>query len=809
MEQQSNQQFDAYIKKVLENYDIPYKQTDWEHLSEQMDKALNDNFDQHIANTLNNQVFPYQNSDWELLSEQMDDALNNTFDQHIANTLNNQTFPYQNDDWELLSEQMDEALDDSFDQHIATTLKNHTPPYQNSDWDKMTTVLDKDAAQTLFLGFSKPVYRYVAAALLAIAFLYGVQKIVEQSTATFPATEIATINDNKISERLIAQASPIKKTHEFSQPQLKTHTTLPPIQKQSLTQEKNVSTGEKELTTRTLTSSTSAVSSANQPIDLASKNLSYNNDLSAKLKGNSKLKTQNSKPQTQNHKLTTTNHKLTTHNSKLTTTNHKLTTHNSQLTTTNHKLTTQNSQTTNSKPQTTNSKPQTQNSQLTTTNHKLTTQNSQTTNSKPQTTNSKPQTQNSQLTTTNHKLTTQNSQTTNSKPQTTNSKPQTQNAKIKTLPIRPLDLSITPTQETLDFKEYNKSKLLPLIQNEEVTSTLKTVKETRTSKSIAKLSARPTSSLGLPAVTPEALPLKKSVTFSPSTIINNISEQSVQDEQMSKNQTLVNSSKLYPKSLVSLKNELGQQSYTDKLTKRYKPIKPLSFSPQNIVLGIHTTVEINSLNLMHTLRPGTTTGLSVEWRANDQWSLETGGYYTRKRFQTNLEHVLSFVDISNTIRQQERLFADMELIEVPLLVKYRFSTLKSITPYISAGLSAYIPIRDKHKYENSAAMTSPETVLIKSFTADGMLPPPTNSEYTSTVMFGNYDYQYTEQNTSRSYWDIVNLRVGVNYPLSNRLNIGLESQFKTSLLGHKFKHNAITSKRIYSLGLQLGVTCSL
>ncbi|MGB1242173.1 MAG: hypothetical protein ACPG49_06610, partial [Chitinophagales bacterium] len=162
--------------------------------------------------------------------------------------------------------------------------------------------------------------------------------------------------------------------------------------------------------------------------------------------------------------------------------------------------------------------------------------------------------------------------------------------------------------------------------------------------------------------------------------------------------------------------------------------------------------------------------------------------------------------------------SEMEVVEIPVLVQYSLGKeSKKVQPYVEAGVTAYVPVKQYYTYESKSTWDQKYTAA-----------PAPGSEiaagYVSEASVG-LEIRGEHRNVSnKPYLGIANAHAGVNIQLSDRLNMHIEGQVKTSIVKHKIDRsiaekefdiglvgdNNFNNRRgLHTLGLQLGVSCAL
>ncbi len=270
----------------------------------------------------------------------------------------------------------------------------------------------------------------------------------------------------------------------------------------------------------------------------------------------------------------------------------------------------------------------------------------------------------------------------------------------------------------------------------------------------------------------------------------------------------------------------GKRTVTTKITRSLVKI------PENnkgrISVGLYGSADVNFLDLATSGQMGNSAGIEVKIKPKKggKFAFVTGVGYSHKEFQTaNVPNnpLMSFVNttnfVSDDIKTATNTFtSEMEVIELPMLVQYNLGKeSKKVQPYVEAGVTAYIPVNQYYTYESKSAWD-------QEYTAAPANQHGVAAGYVSEASVG-LEIRGEHRNVSnKPYLGIANAHAGVNIQLSDRLNMHIEGQVKTSIVKHKIDRsiaekeldiglagdNNFNNRRgLHTLGLQLGVSCAL
>lgn len=287
----------------------------------------------------------------------------------------------------------------------------------------------------------------------------------------------------------------------------------------------------------------------------------------------------------------------------------------------------------------------------------------------------------------------------------------------------------------------------------------------------------------------------------------------------------------------------------------------------DIAVGLHLASDVNFVDANWT-EAGFSTGVSLNIGKNKRWGLQTGAFYSYKNFATskfgefateernaalnynptNYSSDMALHSTGTSVEQQNHYFnIEAFFIEIPLLLTHNFSPNGQFNPYISAGTSIWIPtslqktsyseqitasydyasvlqnLNDRNNATPSINARNPDFIVtdITSISEDTLLMPTTTTfdpDYINTIPEYFTAVNETGVNEtvgkSRAYWDILQVQAGLDIELSKRWSFQLAGQVKGSIFKHALNRDAIQNlssvdKRLHTIGVQLGVTCTL
>jgi hypothetical protein len=188
-------------------------------------------------------------------------------------------------------------------------------------------------------------------------------------------------------------------------------------------------------------------------------------------------------------------------------------------------------------------------------------------------------------------------------------------------------------------------------------------------------------------------------------------------------------------------------------------------------VGILGSPDISTIKFQSVKTVGTNFGVLFGYSFNSKWAIETGLYYDRKKYYTDGEYFSkSKVGWLNNYNIKS---ADgyCDMWEIPLNVRYNFSTGDKMKWFATAGLSTYLMSKEVYTFKGTNAAGNP--------------------------WGGTWPYKKPYQ-----YWfSILNLSVGYEQRLGKIGNLRLEPFLRVPLSGI-----GTGSLSIMSAGLNIGIT---
>lgn len=199
------------------------------------------------------------------------------------------------------------------------------------------------------------------------------------------------------------------------------------------------------------------------------------------------------------------------------------------------------------------------------------------------------------------------------------------------------------------------------------------------------------------------------------------------------------------KSNLLLKEDVLNNSHTDKKTFSSK-------KKTNLELGILFGSDLSTDQFTHSDNPGVSGGVLVGIGLPKKFTLRTGAIYTRKNYTLNGDQYEYKYSGAYPQYKLDLVSGYCNMIEIPLNIRYSFSKDKVLNPYVSAGLSTYLMLKEDYRYR---------------FT-DGTDTIERSRKYTTT----------------REYpFGIVHLSAGITSTITRKIKLSLEPYAKIPVSG--------------------------
>jgi hypothetical protein len=164
------------------------------------------------------------------------------------------------------------------------------------------------------------------------------------------------------------------------------------------------------------------------------------------------------------------------------------------------------------------------------------------------------------------------------------------------------------------------------------------------------------------------------------------------------------------------------------------------------------SADLSATGLEGFTDPGTMIGLGVEYYLAESWSLQTGATYAVKRYTALGSEYETPGWISARPDDFLSATALCIVIDIPFNIRKYFYTKNGNTFFASTGVSSYLMLREDYNYE---------------YTEDRP----------------NWSTFWRYENRNKHYLGILNLSVGYEKPLTDKLALGIEPFIKLPLTG--------------------------
>jgi hypothetical protein len=193
-------------------------------------------------------------------------------------------------------------------------------------------------------------------------------------------------------------------------------------------------------------------------------------------------------------------------------------------------------------------------------------------------------------------------------------------------------------------------------------------------------------------------------------------------------------------------------------------------SAKGFYVGLLVGPDLSAVKFQSVKQLGFSLGAKVGYRFNRRLSVETGLLWDKKYYYSKGE----YFDKSDAGLQFDilNLEGSCNMFEIPLAVRYDFSTHKNHNFFIKGGLSSYLMKKENYSYN-----------------AEGV--------------YGPWQGDSTYYNSTNSIFSIVQLSAGYEFAVGKKTNISFEPYVKIPLHGI-----GIGDMPISSAGLYIGITHS-
>jgi hypothetical protein len=185
--------------------------------------------------------------------------------------------------------------------------------------------------------------------------------------------------------------------------------------------------------------------------------------------------------------------------------------------------------------------------------------------------------------------------------------------------------------------------------------------------------------------------------------------------------------------------------------------------------GIVAAPDFSTVKMQSIKATGYTVGILLGYKFSSKFAIETGAYFDSKKYYTDGKYFssknvpwLNYINLYNVDG-----WCDM--IDVPLNLRYDFSTTKKNTWFAAAGLSTYFMFKENYTYDY---------------------------EYNGNVLTSSAKYTKGSQN----WFSIINVSAGYEHTIGKLGSLRLEPYLKIPLTGM-----GTGSLPIMSAGLNIGI----
>jgi hypothetical protein len=190
-------------------------------------------------------------------------------------------------------------------------------------------------------------------------------------------------------------------------------------------------------------------------------------------------------------------------------------------------------------------------------------------------------------------------------------------------------------------------------------------------------------------------------------------------------------------------------------------------------VGVIGAPDFSTVKFQSMKGVGATFGLLLGYSFNDRWSVESGVYVDRKRYYTNAEYFSTkhvYLPPSSTLLNVD---GTCYMWEIPVNVRYNFTTSQRMRWFGTAGLSTYLMSKENYNYQYESS-------------------------------WGTETSSWNIHRPSQNWFSIVNLSVGLEQRVGKIGNLRLEPYLRVPLSGI-----GTGSLPILSAGVNIGLTRQL
>lgn len=189
---------------------------------------------------------------------------------------------------------------------------------------------------------------------------------------------------------------------------------------------------------------------------------------------------------------------------------------------------------------------------------------------------------------------------------------------------------------------------------------------------------------------------------------------------------------------------------------------PKPKEPGKLMLSILAAPDISNTRSGLGNKMSSNFGLLLSYPISKKLSISTGAIYAKKLY--NYGGIASSL-YGNPITSYE-IYADCDVIDLPLNVNYKVLQKKKLSLSITSGLSSYFMLKEKYQYIN----VSPEGV-----------------QNTRTIEINN-EYQHL--------FGVANFAISLDHQINERFSVGIQPFYKVPLTGIGLYNTNLKSKGV-------------
>lgn len=168
-----------------------------------------------------------------------------------------------------------------------------------------------------------------------------------------------------------------------------------------------------------------------------------------------------------------------------------------------------------------------------------------------------------------------------------------------------------------------------------------------------------------------------------------------------------------------------------------------------LALSVLAAPGYNGVNTLNNASFGNDFGLLLTYKLSKNWSLSTGGVYSKKLYETGFGNYNPTENLWDEYYPKS-ISADCRILDIPLNISYKFLNSKNRTISIGSGISSYIMLREDYSF--SYVEQDPETVV-----------------------------GYHEVNENQHWLSVLNFQATFEQRLNPRVSIGFQPYMKIPL----------------------------